>query len=151
MDPLTPDCRDAPDTSDRTLSGTVAALRPLAVQYLKFGLVGGAATLTHSLVFIAVMEHAGLAPLAANLLAYGVAVFVSYFGNFRWTFGAAAPTAASFARFVAVTLVGLALNSAAVWLVMDVGELPYPYVLPFMIVVVPVVVFALNRAWSFRS
>jgi putative flippase GtrA len=126
-------------------------MRALAVQYLKFGLVGGLATLIHAVLFVALMETAGLGPMAANVGAYAVAVFVSYFGNFRWTFGAARPEVGSFLRFCVATAAGFVLNTAAIWAIMDLYGLPYPYTLPVIAGVTPVVVFALNRAWSFRS
>ena len=104
------------------------------------------------------IEAGGLPPLAANVAAFGVAVVVSFFGHFCWTFrsepaGAAAALhrrmRAAFARFAVVALLGLALNSAAVVLTVDLLALPYPFAILLMVSVVPLAVFALSRFWAF--
>lgn len=130
---------------------TPERLIDLVLQYLKFGVVGLAATATHVLVFVALIEEVQATPLVANVLAFCVAVFVSYFGNFRWTFRHEAPTTATFVRFACVSLVGLGLNSAVVYAVMDVAGRSYVVAVVVMVTLVPLVVFALNRLWSFKS
>jgi len=128
---------------------------PLAAragQYLRFGIVGLGATLTHALSFVAAIELAGIAPLLANLVAFGIAVLVSFLGHFHWTFrraGGAAPGLAALLRFVVVALTGLVLNSLIVYGVVHILAWPYPFAVLLMVSLVPLVVFALSRAWAF--
>ena len=128
-------------------------------QYAKFGVVGLTATGVHAGVFTLLNELFALEPLAANVIAFGVAVFVSYLGNFHWTFKAdpgeggddgRAHVPMTFAKFVLVAVTGLILNSAAVYLVMEVMGLPYGYAIIPMVGVVPIIVFALSKFWAFR-
>jgi putative flippase GtrA len=130
----------------------------LAIQYAKFGSIGLLALATHVAIFAGLIEIFVIAPLTANILAFCVAVLVSFFGHFHWTFRAETRDPAfpaqgprlAFARFVVVALLGLALNSLAVFLVVDIGGLPYQYAIPPMVFVVPPTVFAIAKLWAFR-
>jgi putative flippase GtrA len=136
----------------------VRRLVRLAVQYAKFGTVGLVATATHVLAFTLLIEAAGLAPLVANVAAFGVAVLASFLGHFHWTFrpesdGAVAPrrhtAGTAFAKFGVVALTGLALNSLVVYTVVNMLVLPYAYAIAVMVSVVPVIIFAMSRLWVF--
>jgi putative flippase GtrA len=129
----------------------------LALQYARFGTVGIAAAAIHIMMFTASIELGGLAPLAANFVAFGVAVVVSFFGHFRWTFrghtagGGWQRQCAAFSRFVVVALTGLTLNSLGVYVVVNLLAWPYYYAIVLMIAFVPLVVFALNKFWAFAA
>jgi putative flippase GtrA len=134
----------------RTIPGGTGAA--LVTQYLRFGIVGLGATLTHALIFVTAIELAGMAPLLANLVAFGIAVLVSFFGHCHWTFrraGAAGPGVRALVRFVVVALTGLLLNSLIVYGIVHLLGWPYPIALLLMVSLVPLVVFALSRAWAF--
>ena len=59
----------------------------IAGQSLRFLAVGGIATLVHVATAMALVEIAGWSILNANIVAFAVAILVSYLGNHRWTFG----------------------------------------------------------------
>lgn len=135
-------------------AGEVRSLVRLALQYLRFGVVGLTATAVHVGAFAALIELAGLAPLAANLAAFAVAVAVSFVGHFHWTFRAQTArrdvaVRRAFVRFALVACVGLALNSLAVFVVVDLMALSYRYAIVIMVFVVPLVVFAIAKFWVF--
>lgn len=127
----------------------------LAWQYAKFGTVGLSALAVHIAIFTGAIELLGLVPLAANFVAFGIAVVVSFVGHLHWTFGdqratsGASQRRVAFGRFVVAALTGLVLNSLAVYLVTDVLAWPYPYAIVLMISVVPLAVFVLNKFWVF--
>jgi len=126
----------------------------LALQGSRFAIVGMAATATHVLVMIALVEAASVTPMAGNVLGFLIAVLVSFAGHFYWTF--AAPDrrgqawAGAFRKFVVVALSGLALNSLAVYLVVDIYALYYYWAVAIMVTIVPLVVFLLSKCWAFR-
>ena len=135
-------------------------MRPLlrlALQYARFGAVGLAAAAVHVTMFTVFIEVAGFAPLAANFVAFGIAVLVSFLGHFRWTFrgqtagGGWQRQRTALSRFIIVALTGLALNSLAVYVVVNVLAWPYHYAIVLMISVVPVIVFTLNKFWAFAA
>lgn len=128
----------------------------LLLQCVSFGLVGILATATHATAFLTLIEFANLPPLGANFGAFSIAILVSFFGHFHWTFRQQTSRSQSWAtqrmallRFVMVALTGLMLNSLAVFLVIDVFGWPYQVALLFMVGVVPGVIFALSKFWAF--
>jgi putative flippase GtrA len=86
---------------------------------IRFGVVGVANTAIDFALF-ALLYYVALWPLlAANALAYGVAVINSYVLNKYWTFGDTSRGSTAVLRgllFVGLNLVGLLLASAAIWL-----------------------------------
>jgi putative flippase GtrA len=129
----------------------------LASQLGKFGVVGIVATLVHAATLTLAVEALAVGPMRANVAGFGVAVFVSFFGNFRWTFrpaaGAPAPALPliPFGRFLLAAGSGFALNTAFVYVVTGVLGRPYFYALPFIVFVTPAFLFMVSKFWVFRS
>ena len=146
----------ASDTRAERTGGSGALWRAV-LQYSRFATVGVAATLIHVTTFAILIELAGVLPLVANVVGFGVAVFVSFIGHFLWTFAPQigetvvyrSRTRTTLIRFVFVALLGLALNSLAVYLMVDILGLPYGMAIILMVGPVPGVVFALNKLWAF--
>ena len=124
--------------------------RPLRQQVPLFAIVGTAATLTHVVAALAARELAGLSPLQANFVGYLAAVGVSYLGNARFTFRRAVLQGPQFARFVVVSLAGLALTQALTWLLVEELGWPFWAGLAVVAVAVPALSFLLQRLWAFR-
>jgi putative flippase GtrA len=135
----------------------VQPLLRFVLQYARFGAVGLTAAATHVLIFSAGIQFAGLAPLVANCIAFSMAVLVSFLGHFRWTFrdqtagGKWHQQRAALIRFTFVALTGFALNSLAVYVVVNVMLWPYYFAIILMLTAVPVVVFALSKFWAFAA
>ena len=128
-------------------------------QFVKFAVVGGLGTVVNLVVLKAALYVWGLAatttPFAAEAfasgLAFSVAVVHNYLLNRWWTFRSRGSVAGEFARFLAVSLLGLGLNELAFWLfraqvglgvvVSQLGAIAC--VLPFN--------FTVNKLWSFRG
>ena len=89
-------------------------------------------------------------PQLGNLLAYLVAMATGYVMHSRWSFRGHGPrTPGTAVKFVAVSLVSLALN--ALWVALITGPMglgPAWPILP-MLFVTPAVTFVLNRYWVF--
>jgi putative flippase GtrA len=125
--------------------------RPLFHQVPLFAVVGACATLTHVAVALAAREMAGLGPMQANFAGYLLAVGVSYVGNARLTFRRRALHGPQFARFIAVSLLGLALTQGLTWLLVERLGWPFAGGLAVVAVAVPALSFVLARAWAFRA
>ncbi len=89
--------------------------RPLARQFLRFLLVGGAATALHYAVMIALVEAVGVAAPAAAAAGFLAGAVVSYLANRAFTFQSEADLGAGLFRYAMVMGVGLLLNVALVW------------------------------------
>lgn len=124
---------------------------PVVGQIIRFALVGGFVTALGAAVYLAA-AYAGVPPLLANLLNYLVAMAAGFVLHSRVSFRGHGtrdnPAKRSF-RFVAVSLVSLALNSFFVWAMTGPLDLPLWSPVITMIFVVPVVTFALQRRWVF--
>jgi putative flippase GtrA len=124
-------------------------VRPTIHEFLRFGLVGAAASITHVIVALLLIERAALPLLWANALAFSVAVFVSYFGNHAWTFGRTGYHRKHFPRFLAVALGGLLLNQSIVFLTVEIAGIPYLYGILLVVLIVPGLSFRLSKCWAF--
>ena len=116
----------------------------------RFGWTGIAATLVHTSVFYLLTNLAEWSPPTATVVAFLVAVNVSFFGNHHWTFEHGGGYRDTAPRFVVVALTGSALNfgimyAVTVWL----GGSKHVGLLAVLLIVAPTN-FLLNRYWSFR-
>jgi putative flippase GtrA len=102
-------------------------------------------------VFVLLVEFLHFRPLFASVPAFLSAVGVSYGMNYRWTFAADGPHQVMLPRFILVAGFGLGLNMLITWLVVDVGHHWYGYALAAIIVIVPLLTFALSKWWVFRA
>jgi putative flippase GtrA len=125
-------------------------------QAIRFGWVGGISTFVHVLLFDLFVRYGGLPALLANFVAFLGAFLVSFTGHQFWTFReqrGSDPTwlARSLSRYLAVGLTGLALNSLCVFLVVNALGYPHTVAIVFMVLVVPGLLFLLNKLWAFSS
>ena len=139
-----------PGASD--LAAFVRAL--LARRWVRFGMVGGAASLSYILLGLLLVNLWGMPVLAGNTLAFALSFIVSYLGQSLWTFQAGGPGSglshrAMLPRFAATQALGLGLNSAIIWLLMRLG-LTYEMVMPVAVLLVPAMVYFLCKYWVFR-
>lgn len=126
-----------------------AAWRQLVQQGGKFTVIGLLATGAH--VTAALVAHGllGISPLWSNFVGFLVAVGVSYFGNWAWTFerinrhGLAAP------RFLVVALGGFGINHAIVYVMSNRLGLPFVWAMAAVLFVVPAISFWLSRTRVF--
>jgi len=91
-------------------------------EFLKFGTVGGVGTLINLAIFYGLVDVAGLHANFGAVVAFAVAVTNNYVLNHLWTFRrqtASTPlNLRTYLRFVAVSLVGLAVNLVVLNVVM---------------------------------
>lgn len=122
----------------------------LGAQGVRFIIVGIAATLTHMLVAVCLMDGVGLGSAAmANAIAVIAGTAVSYTGNYFWTFRGGGPHAVRLPRFVAAYMTVFGLNGLVMLVVADLGGIAYLIPLAAVVMVTPVVTFLLNRYWVF--
>jgi putative flippase GtrA len=118
-----------------------------------FVAVGCAAALTHLGVVALAVELTGLAPLAANVIGFGVAFLVSFGGHARWTFPISPERfATARSRFFAVAFTGFVLNQAAYAEALHLfGPRYYLPVLAAVLLGVAVSTFLLSKLWAFAQ
>lgn len=146
---------DANSTPERT--DARAALAELVAsegfrQLLRFVVGGMAVTLFSALIYSAVV-FAGVFALAANVVSHGCGMAAGYAVHSRWSFKAATDDGerAMIVRFLIASAFAFLLNSLWVWLAVDVLRMHPLAPLPAMIVLTPLMSFALNRYWVFKA
>lgn len=118
-------------------------------RFASFGLAGLIATLVHIAIFSALIEWHGLSAVAASVPAFLLAMLVSYSANRRWTFKAHPAQCLPLARYAVVSLLGLGLNMSITYFMVDVLSYGAGVALATIILLVPPVIFMLNKTWTF--
>ena len=136
----------------RYWSGLDEGHRSLALQVMRYGVVGVGVTTFQTLLYNLLLGVGHQRGQIANLLASAAAMIVGYTIHSRFTFEAKEGNHA-FARtvwkFVAVNLAGVAVNGFWVWLISKRLDLsPHWASVPFFCVT-PALLFWLNRKWVF--
>lgn len=124
-------------------------MKPLVLQFGRFAIVGGGATLIHLGIALTLNGLLGLSPLRANFCAFLAAVAFSYWGNFVWTFGAASAHGAALPKFLGLSVGLFAVNQAIVYVATGLWGWPFFAALVPVVVVVPVGGFLASRFWAF--
>ncbi len=94
---------------------------PGVLRFLRFGLVGGSGVVVNLAALWLFHDELGLPLGPAGVLAVALAIVNNFVWNNYWTFGATGFAARRLARFVAVSLVGLAINVTALKLLVHFG------------------------------
>jgi putative flippase GtrA len=133
------------DTAARILS------MPLVSQFVKFGIVGVSNTLIFFLVYTLLLKVFGVWYVAASGIGFAVGAINGFLWNRAWTFRGHVGDALTPVRWFVVQSSGLLANLGLVYLFVDgagLGELGGQAV---TIVIVTVLTFLANRAWTFRE
>ena len=115
--------------------------------------VGGLAVTLFSAAIYSAAVFAGVFPLAANVVSHGCGMAAGYAVHSRWSFRADTDDGerAMIVRFLIASAFAFLLNSLWVWLAVDVMRMHPLAPLPAMIVLTPLMSFALNRYWVFKA
>ena len=120
-------------------------------------MVGCMSTLTHILVFVLLMETVISAPLVANVLAFLLAMLVSFYGHFKWTFREYTIDLPihrahwELFRFTISALLGISINSLIVWFFTSILQLNYMYALLPVAILTPLLLFLIGHYWVFSN
>jgi putative flippase GtrA len=129
--------------------------RQLLQQLLSFGIVGILATFTNAVLYHFLMLSGLFSSLVSNFYAFCIAFLVTLGGQFYWTFDAERrtldnPKRALF-RFLQVSLLGLCVNSALAFFLVDQMQFPHEYYIVAMLFFTPLLLFYLNKIWVFKT
>ena len=122
----------------------------IGLQGSRFIAVGGAATLTHLLVAVFMIDGLGLRSAAlANALAVIAGSSVSYAGNYFWTFRRGGSHLLRLPKFIVSYAIVFVLGSLVMLVIADLGGVAYLIPLIAVVTVTPIITFLLNRYWVF--
>lgn len=115
-------------------------------RFVNFSIIGLANTAIHLAVVIALVERLHAHPVIANCLAFVVANLFSFYANGRWNYSTRF-TRRRYARFLAVSLMGLAATAAMSGIAAVLGW-HYLVGTALVFVALPVVTFLAHEKWT---
>ena len=138
------------DRIDRALADPEQ--RAALFQLIRYAFIGAAITAGGQAIYYALAETRTTSPMVAIAIAWIVGVIVGYFAHGWISFaghGARDDHAGMSLRFVAVNVIGYAINSFWVWLLVErMGGATWWPIIP-NILATPLMTFWLHRRWTF--
>ncbi len=142
------------DQTERALFRLPAPLErinaPMLVQFAKFGVVGISNTLLAFTIYTVLLKVFGVWYLAASAIGFVVGAVNGFLLNRRWTFAGHVGDALTPVRWGIVQGCGLGLNLGLLYLFVDDAGIEKLLSQALATVIVTVVTFLVNRAWTFR-
>jgi putative flippase GtrA len=123
---------------------------PMLVQFVKFGIVGVSNTLLFFSIYTVLLKVFGVWYLAASAIGFTIGAINGFLLNRRWTFRGHVGDALTPVRWGVVQGCGLGLNEGLLYLFVDGATLDKLLGQAFATVIVTVITFLVNRAWTFR-
>ena len=124
---------------------------PLVLQFVKFGVVGVSNTLIFFLVYTLLLKVFGVWYVAASGIGFAVGAINGFLWNRAWTFRGHVGDALTPVRWFVVQTIGLLVNLGLVYLFVDGAGLGKLSGQAVTIVIVTLLTFFANRAWTFRG
>jgi putative flippase GtrA len=131
----------------RSLLARIA--HPVAVQFVKFGIVGVSNTLLTFLVYTLLLKVFDVWYIAASAIGFIVGTTNSFLLNRKWTFAEHVGDSMTPVRWAIVQGCGLGLNLGLLALFVREAGLDELIAQAFATVIVTVSTFFANRAWTF--
>ena len=130
---------------------------PEIAELVLFGLVGISATAVHYIVAVLGFMHFGVPVWFANIIAFVIALPVSYFGHAFLTFSAkrygriSHVTRTSALRFFLLAFAGFSINETSVIAMTYYFEVPPRLGILVTLVFVAGLLFLLSKLWAYRG
>jgi putative flippase GtrA len=129
---------------------TTRSSRPIAAQFVKFGIVGVSNTLLTFAVYTLLLKGFGVWYIAASAIGFAVGAVNGFLLNRRWTFREHVGDALTPLRWFVVQGCGLLFNLGLVYLFVQHAGLDKLLGQACATAIVVVLTFFANRSWTFR-
>ena len=123
----------------------------LKTQFLRFILVGIAATLSTYIILILLVEAWQINVIVASVIGYLVGIVVNYALNYGFTFQSKQHHHHLVPKFIVVMMVGLLLNTGIMFVGVNWFDINYVLAQLAAIAVVLIWSFTTNRLWVFTE
>lgn len=93
----------------------------LLIQIFKFIIVGGIATIIDYIIFFILHELLKLPTLPSNIISFSISVIYNYIASVKWVFDVKKDDPKKqFIIFIVLSIIGLLLNTAIVYVTVDI-------------------------------
>jgi putative flippase GtrA len=137
-------------TGTSVAPGASASRTDVALQFLKFGIVGVSNTLITFAVYTVLLKVFGVWYLAASAIGFIAGATNGFLLNRRWTFEGHVGDALTPVRWAVVQGCGLGVNEALLFVLVHHAHLDELVGQAIATAVVTTLTFFANRAWTFR-
>lgn len=130
----------------------LALINPKMIKkFLQYNLVGVTGTLIYLSALFIFVQFLHWPPVLSAVIAFFLNIICNFILNYRWVFRTTYSKGKALSRFFLVSLLGLFLNTAIMFLVVHILVWPYYYGVILAILVLPLTNFLLHHYWSFSS
>ena len=120
-----------------------------ALQVLRFGIVGIAATATHYVIALLLATGGGAPAQIAHVTGFLAALPVSFFGHYHWTFRSRARVTRAAGRFAAVALGAFLASAMLLETLTRLTDWHVAASILFSVLLIPIASYILNRVFVF--
>lgn len=119
---------------------------------VRYGIVGGVASIFHFTISYNLETKGIFNALIAHFFGYLVGLITAYLGHYYYSFKDKQSHSSRFPKFFLTSLVALISHEAGVLILVNYLKLEYgTFVLPLLLVTVPLITFLLSKFWVFSS
>jgi putative flippase GtrA len=123
----------------------------LSTQFSRFVAIGAFATALQYCVLVILVQTGSQDAVTASNIGFCLSALANYAMNRKYTFRSAANHARAFPKFVAVMIVGLAINSSLMWIGHIVLAINYLVAQLGATFATLIWNFTVHRFWTFRA
>lgn len=116
-----------------------------------FLIVGAFATALQFAIMVVLVREFGAKPVAASAMGFVISALANYQLNRMFTFRSRARHGTALTRFAIVSGIGLALNAAVMFLLVEALHLHYVLAQAFATFVVIIWNYVLSKRWTFSD
>lgn len=125
---------------------------PFIALMFRYGIVGVVASVVHGVVSYIVVNNYNIYYLYAHSVGFIFGLFTAYLGHYFYSFKDDKNHRDRFPKFLVIAVVGFTIHEVGAFVLVDYNDLDYSTrVLPFLVVVVPIFTFLLNKFWVFSN
>jgi putative flippase GtrA len=118
---------------------------------LRFAVIGVLAASVHFLSLWLMLAFTTLAPLLANMVAYSIALSLSFLGHFKWTFKCEQGAIKAFFKFILVSFGAFSLNTCVLLAMLVMGWFAPLFAAFIAFLFGSAFMFLASRHWAFHQ
>jgi len=122
----------------------------ISLELRRFSTVGIVAAFAHIIIALAMIICLEAGALLSNLVGFLVAVNISFYGHYHWSFQSKTLKINAFIKFFATASIAFMLNNMLLLFLLRLGILNEIAAVLIANFIIPVVTFLISRIWVFR-
>ena len=95
-------------------------MKKLIKQILKFGVVGGIATIIDVGLYSLLTDLVGIHYAVSQVISFAISLAFNYWASIKWVFDAKKQTLKEALLFIGLSIVGLGMNELILWIGIDI-------------------------------